>query len=977
MTAALARLGAIDTEAAQACHDRIAEALGVDAGDIAEWEQHLDHCCDPDLALATLLDLVRVSPGRVGDLLGEEGSARRLVRLLGASSELGRHLVAHPDDLSQVAASPVRLSAEDIRDDLLGEVGARTEGEFLVAEVPTGPGADRLRLANRRHLVRIACRDLSADEPTEVVEDVAAELADLADAIVTSALALARADCPDHADARLAIIAMGKCGAQELNYISDVDVVHVAEPSRPEVSSSHAVDVATRLAASVARTCSSHSASGSIWQVDAALRPEGNAGPLVRTLESMEAYYRRWASNWEFQALLKARPMAGDLELGQRFVDMVAPMVWQVGEAEGFVPETRAMRTRVVSLIDAREKDREIKLGAGGLRDVEFTAQLLQLVHGRQDESLRARATIPALRALAAGGYVSRGEATRLEEAYRLERVLEHRVQLFRLRRSHLLPADDQGLRRLARAVGLHTADEVRGVWTATSRAVLRAHGKVFYSPVVEAVARIPSGELRMSPEAAKVRLGALGFHDEEAGLRHIEALTTGTSRAVRIQVSLMPAMLGWLADGPSPDHGLLAFRQVSEALGDSPWYLRALRDEGAMAQRLAVVLATSRYAVKVLTRAPETVQVLAEDDLAPHDRAFLTQQMTSVARRHGRIEEAVEAIRAVRRRELFRILVADILGLTDTLQTGRALSDLTGATVDATLAAVSREVGDAPRIGVVAMGRWGGGEMSYASDADCLFVVGDEPGAVEKALPIITRVRNLLGRSGADPALVLDADLRPEGRSGPMVRTLDSYAKYYSKWSSTWEAQALLRASHGAGDEGLTAALLGVIDPLRYPDDGLRPGQLAEIRKLKARMESERIPHGTDPRRHLKLGPGGLSDIEWTVQIIQLRHAGAEPALRTPSTVAALDAALAGGHLDAEQHSELREAWLAASRLRNEIMIVSGRPSDVIPADSTDLDVIARALGMGRGASEELVEGHLRHARRALKVVDAVFWNG
>ena len=976
VTIDLLRLGVMDTDAASANHHRIAENIGADPNRLADWEHHLETCCDPDLALNVLAELAQDSAQCLGELLDHDASACRLVRLLGASSELGRHLIAHPDDLAEVIRDPVRLGHDEICDDLLEVVGAHKEGEFTVAGTPTGPASDRLRLANRRHIVRIASRDVSADDPTEIIEDVAAELADLADGIVTAALALARADCPDHADARLAIIAMGKCGAQELNYISDVDVMYVAEPANDDVSGASAVTIATKLAASVARMCSAHSGAGSIWQVDAALRPEGNAGPLVRTMDSMRTYYEKWAKNWEFQALLKARPMAGDLDLGQRFVEMVSPMVWQVGEAEGFVPETRAMRTRVVSLIAAKDKGREIKLGAGGLRDVEFTAQLLQLVHGRQDESLRVRATLPALRALAAGGYISRGAAERLKEAYRLERVMEHRVQMFRLRRTHLLPDDEDGLRRLARAVGLHTADEVRRVWTATSKAVLRAHGQVFYSPVVEAVARIPTQDLRMSAEAAKVRLSALGFHDEDAGLRHIEALTSGTSRAVRIQTALMPAMLAWLADGPSPDHGLLAFRQVSEALGESPWYLRALRDEGAMAQRLAVVLSTSRYAVDVLTRAPETVQVLVDDDLTPLSREDLARQMNAVARRHHDVEEAVGAIRAVRRRELFRILVADILNVTGIRRIGQALTDLTGATIDAALTAVSREVEDAPPIGIVAMGRWGGQELSYASDADCLFVVGDGPGVGEKALKIVTKLPNLLGKHGADPAVVLDADLRPEGRSGPMVRSLESYRKYYGKWSSTWESQALLRASHGAGDRELTNELLEYVDQVRYPADGLTGSQLAEIRKLKARMESERIPRGVDPRRHLKLGPGGLSDIEWTAQIIQLQHAGHDPALRTTSTIDALNAALAAGYIDEGQHAKLCDSWLAASRLRNAIMVVRGRPSDVIPSDSTDLDVIAKASGMGQGASEHLVEDHLRHCRRASRVVDAVFWN-
>ena len=212
----LLRLGVMDTDAALADHHRIAEAIGADPSRLAEWEHHLETCCDPDLALTALADLAQEAAQRVGELLSHDASACRLVRLLGASSELGRHLITHADVLEEITRDPVRLSRDEICDDLLEVVGAHREGEFMVAEAPIGPASDRLRLANRRHLVRIASRDVSADDPTEIIEDIAAELADLADAIITAALALARADCPDHADARLAIIAMGKCGAQEL-----------------------------------------------------------------------------------------------------------------------------------------------------------------------------------------------------------------------------------------------------------------------------------------------------------------------------------------------------------------------------------------------------------------------------------------------------------------------------------------------------------------------------------------------------------------------------------------------------------------------------------------------------------------------------------------------------------------------------------------------------------------------------------------
>ncbi len=340
--------------------------------------------------------------------------------------------------------------------------------------------------------------------------------------------------------------------------------------------------------------CSAHTAAGTIWQVDANLRPEGKAGPLVRTMASHRAYYGKWAKNWEFQAMLKARPMAGDLALAAEFVDLVWPMVWRVADNDQFVGETQAMRKRVIALLPAKEANHEIKLGAGGLRDVEFSVQLLQLVHGRADERLRLRGTFEALDALVDHGYVGRSDGFDLGTAYRLQRLLEHRIQLYRLRRTHLMPEDKLNQRWLARSIGLPETDELMHLWRATTRRVLTLHQRLFYSPLLEAVARIPSAEVTLTTEAAEIRLQALGYGDPKAALRHIQALSQGMTRQAEIQRQLLPAMLTWFTAGPNPDHGLLAFRKVSEELGSTPWYLRALRDGDAMAEHLARILASS-----------------------------------------------------------------------------------------------------------------------------------------------------------------------------------------------------------------------------------------------------------------------------------------------------------------------------------------------------------------------------------------------
>ena len=371
---------------------------------LSEWDDDREYlldlvadAADPDLALTGLDRLAEVIPDLMDRLAGSRELARHLVGVLGNSESLGRHLIAHPDHLDWLDGPVEPLTAEAIRAELLRSVGADPDDPLPVATDPVGDG---LRLTYRGHLLRIAAWDVCDPEPIEVMPRVASALSDLADATLEAALAMGRAKVgPNGLKTRLAVVGLGKCGAQELNYVSDVDVLFVAEPvldddGAPLITSEQAVSVATRMAAELTRVCSAFTAAGTIWEVDSALRPEGKAGQLVRTLSSHRTYYERWAKTWEFQAMLKSRPSAGDLALAQDFVDMVAPMVWRAAERENFVADTQAMRKRVIAHIPARDAGREIKLGAGGLRDVEFSVQLLQLVHGRVDERLRDRATL-------------------------------------------------------------------------------------------------------------------------------------------------------------------------------------------------------------------------------------------------------------------------------------------------------------------------------------------------------------------------------------------------------------------------------------------------------------------------------------------------------------------------------------------------------------------------------------------------------
>ena len=998
----LTRLGYADARAAAAVLGPRGLQLWDDGPvdpDAAAVVAALGHVADPDLAVAALGRLAAAVPDPttlVDALKGSDGLRARLLGVLGMSSVLGDHLVRHPQEWTALADERIgasRPSAYGLRESLLAAVGVDLTETDAVGAAVRARGADdavldALRVAYRSALVRLAARDIAEGL---AVEDVAGELADLAAATLEAALAVARAGIePEVETCRLAVVGMGKCGGRELNYVSDVDVVFVAEPV-PGGDEAAAVRPATRLAEGIIRVCSTSTREGTIWPVDAGLRPEGRSGPLVRTLASHAAYYERWAKNWEFQALLKARPVAGDAALGEDYLRVIAPMVWSQAPRPDLVADVQAMKRRVEGSIPAAQADRQLKLAPGGLRDVEFSVQLLQLVHGRADESLRVRSTLEGLDRLAAGGYVGAEDAERLAAAYCFLRSVEHRLQLQRLRRTHTLPTDPAALRAVARGMGFRDGPE--GTASAALLAerarhalhVRRLHEKLFYQPLLSTVARLPADALRLAPEAAHERLEALGFADPAGALRHLEAMTAGLSRRARVLRTMLPVMLPWFAAAHDPDAGLLAFRSVAERLGSSPWFLAMLRDSDVVAERLARLLASSRFVADLLGRAPEAVAIVARDaELLPRTPEALHTEFGAVAARHGG-EAAAAAVRGLRRHELLRIACADLLGTLDVVEVGTALSDAADATLAAALQIavdhISRERGAALdcALVVIGMGRLGGREQGYGSDADVMFVHEplsgvDEATAAATARTVAEELRRLLAVPAPDPPLVVDADLRPEGRQGPLTLSLSGYRRYYDRRSAVWEAQALLRARVVAGDAELGGRFLDLIAPVRWPADfGEAPAR--EIRRIKARVEAERMPRGVDRHRHTKLGPGGLGDIEWTVQLLQLRHAHAVPGLRTVSTLGALDAAAAGGVLAADDAAVLAEAWRAAAAARNALTLVRGRQHDVLPDDLRTLAGVARAVGYPAGSRAEFLDGYRRATRRARTVVEKVFY--
>ena len=1039
----------------------------------------LRYAPSPDTALPALVRLIEKHPP-VAERANSGEKQMGLFRVLGASQAVGDFLYRHPQTIDplfdtdtvrgetelvatehpktvldtpetdtpnktpeQAQKSPLPQSAPlntPYRTRLLHAVGADPDAERPRArtELTGKDGYVALRVAYRAELAKIALIDVCSPDPVELMPTIGRHLADLAAAALEGALAIARTEVAEGAGGGLcaapargasvdtldlAIIGMGKCGAHELNYISDVDVVYVIAPAPasdlPEgaepLTEQECAQIGTELVHALTKAIMAPAPEPPLWEVDANLRPEGKDGPLVRTVESYVSYYKRWAENWEFQALLKARPVAGSAHLGRRFAHAIDPFVWDSAARESFVESVQAMRARVTDNIPPAQVEQQIKLGPGGLRDIEFTVQLLQLVHGRTDPTVRTKSTIESLEALTGSSYISRADAQTFALYYKKLRLLEHRIQLSQLRRTHLMPAKEHERRALARSLvsperlGTLSAEQMYKAWQKLKRNVRSLHERVFFRPLLAAVSTLSRDEVVLTESAAQDRLAALGYRDPRGAMRHIQALTSGVSRRAEIQRHLMPVLLGWFADGVDADAGLLGFRIVSESLGTTSWYLRMLRDSPAAAERLCHILSSSRYITDLLEDAPTSITWLDKvADLQPLGAAALKAEIASLLSRHDDSAEAMRAVRYLRRREILRIAMGDALNLLGVQQVCTGLATVDECTIGAALALAEREeitakereeaagIREIPEeepknpllteIAVIAMGRLGGAENGFGSDADVMFVHRPVEGAGEEeaqsqANRIVNRLMQLIKQPvrpaiRAERPLEVDADLRPEGKQGAMVRSLDSYRAYYERWAETWEFQALLRARPIAGSEELGRAFIELIDPYRYPRE-FTAEQAQQVRRMKARVEHERMPHGADRTRQLKLGRGGLSDVEWLVQLIQLQHAHEVQGLRTTSTLEALNAAVEANLVAAEDAEVLRDAWLLATKIRGGNVLRGVRQSDLLPTLRDALEAVARWSGYTPGSARQLEEDYLRVTRNARKVYERLFFEG
>ena len=844
--------------------------------------------------------------------------APRLVAVLAASRSLARVLATDPEALAALGDDAVRT--EPPRD--------------LAALVPW----------KHRELIRIAGRDLAGDE---TLEATVAQLAELAADVLR--VALEGVDPVLGPDDRLAVIGMGKLGGAELNYASDVDVVLTGEgdPVRLDRAARGLLEGA-----------------GRAFRIDADLRPEGRDGPLVRTVASYGAYWERWAEPWERQALLKARAIAGDPALGAAWGARAADILWDDPVSVDDLRRLRALKVRAEEEVRRRAGDRDVKRGPGGIRDVEFAVQLLQLVHGRVDDELRERGTLPALEELRRGGYVDPADADALADSYRFLRRVEHVVQLEDERQLHAVPDRRADRRRLARVLGFRGSPDA-GPTEAFDQTLARhrlrvrgAHERVWFRPLLASL----SGAGRLGDAATAERLAAFGFADVERTRQAIAELTRGLTRSSRMMQQLLPLLFDWLSASPDPDLGLLGLRRLASGEDRSRALATTFRDSPEAARHLALVLGTSRQLGDVLLANPDLIERLPEPDrLRTLEPAALVASARGVLAWRPDRDERQRALQRWRQRHLLGIAARDLFGHAALEEVGADLTRVAEAVLQTALDTLEPELPFA----VVAFGRLGGGELGYSSDLDVAFV-HDGPDAAEAERLATDVLRFVGGETPAERIWAIDADLRPEGRSGPLARGLDGWDGYLARWVSPWERQAYLRARPVAGDPHLGAEL---VDRLRAAavERPLRADDEREVRRLKVRMDRERLAPNEDPEFHLKLGRGSLSDIEFTVQLLQLRHGIVEP-----STTVALAALVEAGHLPAEEADALEASYRFCERTRNRAQLVVGA-GDALPTRPELVTPIARSLGL---TVSELRERFRQVTRRARRVVERRFYD-
>jgi glutamate-ammonia-ligase adenylyltransferase len=990
---------------------------------------------DPDGSLVGLVrytEAFQESLGRPFDF--DPSRLALLAPVFGASHFLTNYLVQDPAEMDRLAASPW-LDAEKPREALEAELAARLPAEN--GRVPDFEELQRvLRRARASEMLRIAVRDLTGRAD---VEGVTRELTCLAESALEVAVRICEAHlrrrygrpwvetiAGEKVEGTFAVIGMGKLGAGELNFSSDVDLLYIYSSQRGRTEGGEegeplgVHEYYVKLAEQVTRTIGEVTEDGFVFRVDLGLRPGGNRGAIVNSLVACELYYSSWGETWERSALLRARPVAGSRELGEELLRILEPIVYRKTLDMATVEDMRQMKERMDSEFRARaDGSWDVKLGRGGIREIEFVIQSLQLLHAGLIPTLRETRTLVALQRLQENSCLGREDVEDLSGAYRFFRTLEHRLQMFEDRQTHLLPGRKGERRRLARSMGFIDAGGAAAEAFEERLHHHQARVEAIFGRLLaeqepdrteEEVDPAVRGLLdpQLPPDDALRRLVEAGFEDPQSAatrlvwLRDPPTMRGLSTRSRRLLRARGPFFLQEILRSPDPDRALAHLETFFSSTQARYTYFTVLNTHRETFRLMIRLFGTSDYLSAAFIRHPELLDSLVLSSYAAIEksRAEMERELEAVLAEAKDFEGRLDAMRRFKRGEVLRVAFNDLGGGLDRPRVSAQLSDLAEVCFEAALRTARADLdarfgppgdpadpGATARFALLGMGKLGGREIDYHSDLDIIYVF--DPNGETRGGPGGRRITNFeyfakLGqrvisimtlRTNEGGLYEIDTRLRPSGNAGALVTSLENFERYHQRSAQVWERQALIRARFVAGDAELGRALEKSARRFAYgPWD---PAMLGEIGRIRARMEKE-IAREKPGRYNVKTGRGGLADVEFVVQALQLKHGAHEPEPRTQNTLAALAALRQAGHLEERDARDLEEGYRFLRTLEDRLRLLHDRSTSELEASGPDLEKLARRLGYvptaRRTAGAQLLGEYRERAERIRGIYERIF---
>ncbi len=934
---------------------------------------------DPDAALVgfcrfasehtpktTFINNLRVDP-RVLDVL---------TQILGTSPFLSEILIRNPEYLHWLRHELDRRPPD--RDEYAIEVN-RLLDEMAVPEHQV----DALKRFQRREFLRIAARDLFGMLDATTLTTTTAQLSNLADTLVDGMLRIASAEMAARKGGplpgRFAVIAMGKLGGGDLNYSSDIDLIYVYElpggDDDPAAGEAH--ERYQKLGRRLTGLLSEHTSEGYLYRVDMRLRPLGQRGALVYSLQQSVHYYETTGETFERFALLKARPIAGDRELGEKFVERVAPFVFRKYLDHAAIEELARYKKRA-DRAHAKHGDLDdnIKEGRGGIREVELFAQVFQLIYGGEHPSLRTGHTLTALHELGALGFVEPNEQRDLQVAYIFLRNIEHGLQAAQGQQTHSLSGTERGLRALARRLGFDEMETLTAVLDTHRNKVHAIYANLFYEETeTEALAgrtifRLLAGE--MEDDEARRRLARAGFDDPASALAALRALdaapTTGRASARNLLSNLLATIMADDARLSAPDRVLIRFeRVVSKARGATGLFRTLLEDAGLRHRLIAGLDAGDLFAAR-LSAYPELLDFMASAVLdAEAFRRAVKEAFAEVLAGDGDLQSKFDPFRRVKAIQEFKVLV-EWLSRREPTPLNEKLSLIADCAIQAAAHAASTAPAVTARSSpdtsnfdtgwtVLALGKLGSSELTVHSDLDLVFLYDGDPsdaGRFQAHQKFVRAVFDLLSkRTAAGAAYEIDTRLRPEGKMGALAIPLVAFERYLNHRAEIWERMAWTRARFAGGDPALGEKVQSVVNQFVYGE--WSPGIPEYAQHVRGRIENELAREATGGRFDIKRGKGGLADIDFLLQILQLRAGRDDERFRVQGSRRLLATLPDTEYLPADEAGALREAYAFLRELETVLRIESDTGTNAIPTEPAALEPLAARLRTPASGSELL----------------------